>query len=218
MKTWILLCCVTLFVCCKKETNNVEPEVAPPIVPVDTVVHRDTAKVSNYFPAYPKSIWDYKDSNGKEIIRKTDSTYTLVPDNIYNAFLRPTYATKYENDVVNGYDLLTSPGHSDPWTRLLPKKIVKGMFVASATRPYNSMASVDVIDTALTVNGINYSSVVIASYYSITGASNGNPIYGVIGKYYFAKDIGIIKRSYIDISTGNVTGEEVLVKYTIGKK
>lgn len=218
MKKVLLICFVVLLVCCKKKDNAVEPDPTPPIK-IDTVVIKyDTVPIGSYFPVYPKSIWYYKDLNGNEVIHQTDSIYTLSSEPRLKAiYLKPVFVPKYDHMIVNVYEWLDTPWppFQDPWLQLLPPDIKKGFYVAKdGPNEFNRMAVVNAVDTSLVVNSVQYDSVIIVTYSSLSSPTP--PTYAPYQRLYFAKNIGIIKRTFL--SSGSVSGEEVLVNYKLGKK
>lgn len=219
MKRVLLISLVILIASCRpKKETDVEPEIPN----VDPVVKYDTVKSKSYFPTYPKSIWYYKNSKGNEIIHQTDSGYVLSSEpEVVKIYSKPAYVAKYDGRTMNGYDVLLSPGKPAPWFSLLPQIMNVGAdFLTQDTKPNYSKAVTEAIDTTVTVNGIDYSSVVIIGYYVLL-ENNKDPLsnkhYEIDKRVYYAKNIGIIKQQDIDANTQIIDEEEVLVKYTIGK-
>lgn len=209
MKRLIFICFIISFVCCKKE--EVHPDTYVPPTPPPTPNY-GYGEIYEYFPVYPKSIWYYKDINGQEVIHKTDSTYQLCISLVDNF---AAYLPKYDGRFVNGYAFNVAGVY--PWSSILPKSLSIGPFITSRSKyGPEGKGTVDAIVDSVTVNGVAYQSVVIATYYLVTGPG---PDYSPCSRTYYARNVGIIKRSSIDYKNNNAeTEQETLVSYKIGKK
>ena len=199
---FVALVCMILFSCKKDVAINRGSG------PVTTSVAPDTVFPGNYFPSYPGSWWYY------------DTGDSVIVDNNYHAHIfnaayytnMPYYDTLVlprlrSNPIFNNADTFVyvnkyglSKGNA--WTYREPAFIgllsdtVNGQFGISAGFSGHQISGLTIQqDVSMTVNSVNYDSVIVCIHYDYWFISMGyTPQTCWTTKEYFAKHVGMILR------------------------
>jgi len=185
MKSFFFMLSVFFLLSCSKESEEKNDNVV-----IDTIFPR------SYFPTYPKSYWVYLTSNSDTVVHKTDSIYSLHTN--YDPYKNPWdsslfYAPQYEGRTVKGYYLAlgTTDYHSSRYRLLIDDSLYTGKVFNSCFIWPNSdwYGKVINIDTTVLINSVRYDSVIIIMEYSDPPGYENQYV-----KYYYAKNIGIIRK------------------------
>lgn len=212
---FLLIILLNVFGCKKKEDNS-------PIVPdttshvqIDTTVI-DTIFPGNYFPAYPGSHWTYLTSDGDTNFHSTDSTYKIFSH--YDPFYNENdsslyYAPLYDGSIVKKYLISNGPINrwTNGWIRILPESIyVSVLYEEYEYRPtFLQYGQIWTIDTSMNINSFHFDSVLVVT--ELSGPS-GTEI--VIGKTYYAKNVGIVKKERMNY-IGTISYEENIIDFFV---
>lgn len=197
--------CVALLLGCQQDASEeLVPPNAPPGLGPDTMLFTgwDTIHPGCYIPAWPGSYWTYVDLNGTETTVVAGDWHLLsnyhpysAPDDTSHCCWIPTY----DGRLLKGY--LQSYGNGMPgpnqslWKELLPDPVVDGAHWWSHTDApeVHYYGDILTVDSTVTVNGIVYDNVVVASiHYELFPPNSG---YRTL--YFYACDVGLIRRMYI---------------------
>ncbi|MBP7508544.1 MAG: hypothetical protein KA807_12020 [Prolixibacteraceae bacterium] len=208
MKQSLIVLLVFTIIGCSKENDDGNKNTNE--VKIDTIFPR------NYFPAYPNSYWMYVTSKNDTIVHKTDSIYFLNTN--YDPYKNPYdsslyYAPRYDGKTVKGYllELGTTDYHSSRWRLLIDdslytNKVFSSCYIWPNANWYGKVMN---IDTTILLNSNQYDSVIVIMEYSSPPGYENQYI-----KYYYAKNIGIIKKEEWYLYD-NITYEENLIDYKI---
>jgi len=208
MKQIRLFLLLIVIVSCSKENDDEKNK--------NDNVKIDTIFPGDYFPIYPNSYWMYLTSNDDTVIHKADSIYFLNTN--YDPYKNPWdsslyYAPKYDGKTVKGYllSLGTTDYHSSRWRLLIDDSLYVGKVFNSCYIWPNSYwyGKVMNIDTSILMNSNQYDSVIIIMEYSSPPGYENQYI-----KYYYAKNIGIIRKEEWFLYD-DTTYEENLINYKI---
>ena len=181
---------------CSKEENN-----TPSIV--ETINCTDQQEPGDYFPAFPKSWWNYLDKNNDTVRYEISNTYEDCEGKC-----RPTFLNL--NKCVQGTSLMhrfyaglgVSATIESPIYSIVKDSILVCPISFSTFKQQNAFLGQEdiqyrrkttTIDTNIIVNGINYTDVLIVYEYNKFDSSH---------RYYdyFSKNIGLIKRDSVNIN------------------
>ena len=199
-----------LFIIVGCSEDNDDGDYKKDEVKIDTLFPRD------YFPVYPNSYWIFKTSNNDTIVHKTDSIYFLNTN--YDPYKNPYdsslyYAPRYDGKTVKGYliSLGTTDYHSSRWRKIIDDRLFVGKVFSSCYLWPTSYwyGKVMNVDTSILINSNQYDSVIIIMEYSNPPGYENQYI-----KYYYAKNIGIIKKEEWFLYD-DTTYEENLINYKI---
>ena len=195
---------------CKEKQNNTEHSCVDKQLPGD------------YFPAFPKSWWNYHDLNNNLIKYQISSDYQEFDGKCYPVLENVTY---YQGDkaYVQGNNLLyryyCGQGAICRFSSLIYSLAVDSIITCSISfstlnwshvLPPNIRRVTTKIDTTITVSSRIYQNVIIVKEYDILNMSQWY-------LDYFAKNIGLIKRDSISVNdTINLITILTLDNYFIG--
>jgi hypothetical protein len=181
---------------CSKEENNTIPVV-------ETINCTNQQEPGIYFPAFPKSWWNYLDKNNDTVRYEISNTYEDCEGKCRPIFLNLNKCIQGNSLMQSFYaGLGTSATIESPIYSTIRDSVLVCPISFSTFKQINAfLGQEDVpyrrntnnVDTNITVNGINYINVIIVYEYNKFDSSH---------RYYdyFSRNIGLIKRDSVNIN------------------
>lgn len=159
-----------------------------------------------YFPAYPKSWWNYSNFNNETVKYEISSEYQNCEGKCRPVFKNINKCIQGNSLIQRFYtglgtsSIIDSPIYSTTKDSILICPISfstfkeQDAFLLPEDIPYRRKTTT--IDTTITVNSQNYTNVLIVYEYNK---------FDSLHRYYdyFAKDVGLIKRDSVNINNAN---------------
>lgn len=206
MKTQIRVFLIVIIVsfilgCSKDRKDNLDPQIP-----------------GEYFPAFPKTWWEYQNYNNKIIKYEISDKYEVCEEKLRPVFLNADKCIQGAS-IVFGFNapgtwaVVESPIYSLDIDRemVCPFSFSTLKESSSMGPPVEEISFRRVLikkDTNLAVGNINYDNVILVKEFSLHDSLH-------LYIDYFAKDIGLIKRD--SIMTTDTTTIMILKDYYIGK-
>lgn len=195
----------------------VPPDTPPVLGPVFS--GWDTIFPGCYIPAWPGSYWTYLDQDGIETTITAGDWHLLSNYHPYSApndTSHCCWVPTFNGDIMHGYLVRFGNGMPGPnsslWKRLLPDSIYDGAHYSSYIQEPETQYNGDIltVDSTVTVNGVVYHDVVVASiHYELLP-----PLGFAYTLYFYVCDVGLIRSIYV--YDGTVSSQADLIDYHIG--
>lgn len=190
----------------------------------------DTIKPNDYLPAFPGSYWKYITDQNVTVTYTTSATYLKDSYSYKTPYGGPDAKTQSGTAYVphyNGVPLWGYSGHTGPFYSygflIVPSLIpivsegkVGRIWTTSADRHARSYKSILTKDTTIQIEGQSYYPTIVIGEFSYPSNNLGVPVpTSLIGKEYYTKDIGLIKKE--TFYANSASKEMHLVTYHINK-
>lgn len=154
-----------------------------------------------YFPAFPKTWWEYQDQHGRPVKYKISNTYEAC-EGAYSPVFLNIGKCIYGPNLIIGF---TAPkvGWTTAISPIYSTHLNDTMWCPISMATFKENSPVDLVefrrittktDTSITLtNNDHYTQVIVVEEYSTIAPDH---------KYidYFAKDVGLIKRDSVDVN------------------
>lgn len=182
----VVVAALLQFSSCRKELDFEQSE------PFDTIFPK------SYLPVYPGSWWTYYDSTSNSSFTDVAGAYELKSFNYDNHHSRQYYVPSWRNRFYFGYGFQQNATF---FTKELEETVASGWLYLPNTStdcihtPCTSISrKVEAVGLTVIIDTITYSNVIRVR----EDVHQSGYWYGGIYYYYYAKDVGLIKKEFSD--------------------
>jgi hypothetical protein len=203
----IIIISILFFLGCNKHDIIIEE---PPL-------HIDKQLPGEYFPAFPKTWWSYRNQNNNLVMYTISDEYHPYKGKYYPVFMNINKRVQGSFLIHDFYAGLGAYVETPSSIYSVKKDTVMSCTISFSTLKFENFAPIPIyrrktitVDTVMTVSGISYQNVIVIKE---TNINNTNHLY----YDYFAKNVGIIRRDSANIiDTTNLIPILTLENYHIG--
>lgn len=163
----------------------------------------DTIRPLEYFPSYPSSYWVY---NNTDTVKVYDDYQLYIPKDSNNLDFEGAFLPKLEPNDIYGENFIyeySIPYYMDNifyngirFCNFLSEKLDSHYLIKYISSSRDISGTTTVVDTTITVKGVEYNDVIMTIHYNGIGVSyEGFYIDEIMeSREFYAKGVGLIKK------------------------